>query len=141
MTRYLDLAEYLWLAEQVTGISAEVLAASSRIELADSALHAPMAGFGDEDFYPDIVDKAAVLCWRLARNHPLPDGNKRAAWASLVVFIDFNGGRWDPDPPDVDDAEQTMLAVAAGEINEPAFAAWIRQRVVFEGEAEAQPTR
>ena len=141
MTRYLDLAEYLWLAEQVTGISAEVLAASSRIELADSALHAPMAGFGDEDFYPDIVDKAAVLCWRLARNHPLPDGNKRAAWASLVVFIDFNGGRWDPDPPDVDDAEQTMLAVAAGEIDEPAFAAWIRQRVVFEGDAKAQPTR
>ena len=141
MTRYLDLAEYLWLAEQVTGISAEVLAASSRIELADSALHAPMAGFGDEDFYPDIVDKAAVLCWRLARNHPLPDGNKRAAWASLVVFIDFNGGRWDPDPPDVDDAEQTMLAVAAGEIDEPASAAWIRQRVVFEGDAKAQPTR
>ena len=141
MTRYLDLAEYLWLAEQVTGISAEVLAASSRIELADSALHAPMAGFGDEDFYPDIVNKAAVLCWRLARNHPLPDGNKRAAWASLVVFIDFNGGRWDPDPPDVDDAEQTMLAVAAGEIDEPAFTAWIRQRVVFAGDSKAQPTR
>ena len=49
MTRYLSLAEYLWLSEQVTGISAEVLSQSSRIELADSALHAPMSGFGDED--------------------------------------------------------------------------------------------
>jgi len=29
----------------------------------------------------DIYDKAAVLCWRLARNHPLPDGNERDAWA------------------------------------------------------------
>ena len=58
-----------------------------------------MAGFGDEDFYPDIVDNAAVLCWRLARNHPLPDGNKRAAWAALVMFIDLNSGHWDPDPP------------------------------------------
>ena len=132
MTRYLDLAEYLWLAEQVTGISAEVLSGSSRIELADSALHAPTAGFGDEDFYPDIVDKAAVLCWRLSRNHPLPDGNKRAAWASLVVFIDLNEGRWEPDPPDVDDAERTMLAVAASKMDEQALAAWIRQRVVFE---------
>ncbi len=132
MTRYIDLAEYLWLSEQVTGVSAEVLAKSGRIDLADSALHAPMAGFGDEDFYPDIADKAAVLCWRLARNHPLPDGNKRAAWAALVMFIDLNDGHWDPDPPDVDDAEQTMLAVAAGEIDETALAGWLRQRVAFD---------
>ena len=126
------MAEYLWLAEQVTGTPAEVLRASGRIELADSALHAPMAGFGGEEFYSDIVDKAAVLCWRLARNHPLPDGNKRAAWASLVMFIDLNSGRWLPDPPDVDDAEQAMLAVAAGEIDEQEFAAWLRERVAFD---------
>lgn len=132
MTRYLDVAEYLWLAEQVTGTPAEVLWASGRIELADSALHAPMAGFGNEEFYPDIVDKAAVLCWRLARNHPLPDGNKRAAWAALVMFIDLNSGRWLPDPPDVDDAEQAMLAVAAGEIDEHEFAAWLRERIAFD---------
>ena len=81
---------------------------------------------------PDIVDKAAVLCWRLARNHPLPDGNKRAAWASLVLFIDLNGGTWDPDPPDVDDAEQTMLAVASGEIDEAELATWLRERLVFD---------
>ena len=99
--------------------------------MADSALHAPMACFGGVDFYPDIVDKAAVLCWRLARNHPLPDDNKRAAWAALVVFIDLNGGAWDPDPPDVDDAERAMLAVAAGRIDEQAFAAWLRERVSF----------
>ena len=74
MTRYLSLAEYLWLSEQVTGVSAEVLSKSSRIELADSALHAPMAGFGGEDFYPDIVDKAAVLCWRRLRLQDYFDG-------------------------------------------------------------------
>ena len=129
MTRYLNLAEYLWLAEQVTGVPAPTLSKTSRIELADSALHAPMAGFGDEDFYPRLLDKAAVLCWRLARNHPLPDGNKRAAWAALVMFLDLNGGTWDPNPPDVDDAEQTMLAVAAGEIDERALAEWLRSRV------------
>jgi death-on-curing protein len=131
VTRYIDLAEYLWLAEQVTGIAALDLSRSGRIDLADSALHAPMAGSGDEDFYPHIYDKAAVLCWRLARNHPLPDGNKRAAWAALVVFIDLNNGQWDPDPPDIDDAEQTMLAVATGEIDEAALATWLRARVTF----------
>jgi death-on-curing protein len=50
------------------------------LDFADSALHAPAAGFGDDDFYPEFVDKAAVLIVRLARHHPLPDGNKRAAW-------------------------------------------------------------
>ena len=131
MTRYLDLAEYLWLAEQVTGVPAETLTLAGRIELADSALHAPMAAFGGEEFYPDLVSKAAVLCYRLVRNHPLPDGNKRAGWAALVVFVDLNAGRWDPDPPDIDDAEQAMLAVAGGHMDEHAFTRWVQERVTF----------
>ncbi len=104
MTRYITLAEYLVITELATGFAAEDLLRSGRLGLADSALHAPQAGFDDRDFYPDIYDGAAVLCWRLARNHPLPDGNKRAAWATLTLFIDLNGGHWEPDPPDVDDA-------------------------------------
>ncbi len=129
MIRYLSLAEYVWLAEQVTGIEAVVLVKAARIDLADSALHAPSASFGDEEFYPDIIDKAAVLTCRLAWNHPLPDGNKRAAWAALVLFLDLNGFVWSPDPPDVDDAEQAMLAVAAHQVDEPWFADWLRRRI------------
>ena len=128
MIRYISLAEYVWLAEQVTGIAA-VLAKAARIDLADSALHAPSASFGGEDFYPDVIDKAAVLTCRLAWNHPLPDGNKRAAWAALVLFLDLNGVIWSPDPPDVDEAEQAMLAVAAHEVDESWVADWLRQRV------------
>ena len=131
MIRYLDLAEYFWLAEQVTGIDAATLANTSRSDLADSALHAPAAGFGDDDFYPDVIDKAAVLACRLAWNHPLLDGNKRAAWATLVLCIDLNGGTWDPDPPDVDEAEQAMLTVAAHEADEAWFASWLRDRIRF----------
>ena len=127
--RYLSLAEYLWLAEQVTGIEAAVLSKAARIDLADSALHAPSASFGGEEFYPDVIDKAAVLTCRLAWNHPLPDGNKRAAWAALVLFLDLNRIVWSPDPPDVDEAEQAMLAVAAHEVDESWVADWLRQRV------------
>lgn len=127
--RYLSLAEYLWLAEQVTGIEAAVLSKAARIDLADSALHAPSASFGGQDFYPDVIDKAAVLTCRLAWNHPLPDGNKRAAWAALVLLLDLNGIVWSPDPPDVDEAEQAMLAVAAHEVDESWVADWLRQRV------------
>lgn len=50
MTRYISLAEYLWLAEQVTGLEAGTLAKASRIDLADSALHAPAAAYGEVDF-------------------------------------------------------------------------------------------
>ena len=60
-----DLAEYFWLVEQVTGTSTELQVKVSRSDLADSALHAPRAGFGDEDFYPDLLDKPAVLTCRL----------------------------------------------------------------------------
>lgn len=129
MTRYIGLAEFFWLAEQVTGVEAAVLVKASRVDLADSALHAAAAGFGDEDFYPGFFDKASVLCWRLARNHPLPDGNKRAAWACLVMFIDLNGGLWRPNQPDVDDAEEAMLRVASGEVDERWLAAWLAHRV------------
>lgn len=58
--RYLTLAEALTIAEAVTGIDAATLAKASRIELLDSALHAPQAGFGDTEFYPEFADKAAV---------------------------------------------------------------------------------
>ncbi len=129
MTRYITLAEYFWLAEQVTGIDAAVLVKAARADLADSALHAPQAGFGDDDFYPDPFDKASVLTCRLAWNHPLPDGNKRAAWAALVMFIELNHGGWVPDPPDVDGAETAMMAVASGDVDEPWLAAWLRERV------------
>jgi death-on-curing protein len=132
VTRYITLAEYLWLAEHVAGIPAATLSKGSRVDLAESALHAPAAGFGDEDFYPDPYDKAAVLTCRLGWNHPLPDGNKRAAWAAMVMFVDLNGGRWEPDPPNTDDAEAAMQAVAAGDVDEAWLAHWLRFRIIFD---------
>lgn len=128
MTRYLTLAEYFWLAEQVTGLDGVTLSKTSRVDLADSALNAPGASFGGQEFYTDIILKASVLTCRLAWNHPLLDGNKRAAWASLVLFLDLNDIVWSPDPPDIDDAEGAMLAVAAHELDEIGFAQWLRDR-------------
>ena len=135
MTRWLDLAEYFWLAEQVTGVDAATLARASRSDLAESALHAPSAEFGGKAFYSDVYDKAAVLCCRLSWNHPLPDGNKRASWAALVMFLDLNDGTWVPDPPDVDEAEAAMVAVASKEVDEAWLAGWLRERVRFAEDA------
>jgi hypothetical protein len=55
VTRYLSLAEFWYLAEYVTGITAATLIKASRVELADSALHAPRAGIG--------VDEAWLAAW------------------------------------------------------------------------------
>ncbi|MGI8591002.1 MAG: hypothetical protein ACR2M5_08450, partial [Nakamurella sp.] len=59
-------------------------------------------------------------------NHPLLDGNKRAAWATLAMFLDLNEVHWDPDPLPVDDAEAAMLAIAATQVDETWVADWIR---------------
>ena len=129
MIRYLSLAEYFWLAEQVTGVEAAVLTKASRVDLADSALHAPAAGFGEEDFYPDLIDKAAVLTCRLAWNHPLPDGNKRAAWVAMRLFVAVNGWEW-RTRPSIDDAEAMVIAIASGELDEAGAARWLSEFLV-----------
>lgn len=127
MTAYLDLADYLLIAEAVTGIDAAVLAKASRIDLAESALNAPRAEFDGVEFYPEFVTKAAVLCARLAWNHPLPDGNKRAAWVSLREFCARNGYRL--TARSVDDAVLTVEALAAHNIDEAQLATWIEDRL------------
>ena len=70
--RYLGLAEAFVIAEAVTGIDAHDLVRVSRSDLLDSALHAPQAGFGDTDFYPSLIEKAAVLCVRIAKTIRYP---------------------------------------------------------------------
>ncbi|MBW3669339.1 MAG: hypothetical protein KY443_09030 [Actinobacteria bacterium] len=79
------------------------------LDFADSALHAPAAGFGDEDFYPDLIDQAAVSTCRLGMEPPASGRQQRAAWASLVMFLDLNDCSWEPDPPNVDEAEAPCL--------------------------------
>lgn len=124
--RYLSLAEALTIAEAVTGTNVDVLARSARVDLLDSALHAPQAGFEDQDFYPTFLEKAAVLTIRIARNHPLLDGNKRLAWQSLTMFCALNG--YDLEVP-TDDAVAAVLAVAAGELDEAGLCSWLEPRV------------
>lgn len=126
--RYLDLVDYLAIAAEITGLDDDSVSRVARLHLADSALHAPAAGWGEDDLYPDFLDKAAVLVVRLTMNHPLPDGNKRAAWVALRTFLELNGWVW-VDYPSVDDAEFAMIAVASGEWDEGRMAAWLRPRL------------
>lgn len=125
MAEYLDLADYLLIAEAVLGVPAEEIARWPGVGLADSALHAPAAAFAGVELYPDLIDKAAVLCARLARNHPLPDGNKRVAYLAMLEFLARNDVDW--SPPSVDETVATIERVAAREISEPELAEWLRR--------------
>lgn len=125
---YLDLADYLGIAAAVTGLDEGLITKVAKLDLADSALHAPAAGFGEDDFYPDLVDKASVLIVRLAKNHPLPDGNKRVAWVALRYFLVLNGWTW-IESPSVEEAEHAVLSIASGEWDEVQTAAWLRPRI------------
>lgn len=124
--RYLTLAEALIIGEAVTGLDAATLRKASRVELLDSALHAPQAGFGDQDHYPTFEMKAAVQTVRIARNHPLPDGNKRLAWMCLRMLCAINDRQLPVVP---DEAVASIFAVASGEWDEHQTAAWIARRI------------
>ncbi|MGC8701580.1 MAG: type II toxin-antitoxin system death-on-curing family toxin [Thiomonas sp.] len=89
--------------------------------LFESALARPenLAAYGA----PDAAALAAAYGWGLARNHPFVDGNKRTAFVATELFLVLNGFELTAD-----DAAcvLTMLSVAAGDMSEDAFAAWIR---------------
>ncbi len=129
---YLDLADYLLIAEAVTGIQAEILADMPRVvDLASSALAVPSSGWQGAEAYPELAQKAGLLAARLAKNHPLPDGNKRAAWLSLVEFVERNGYRL--EQPDPDEAVEVLLRLASSDLSEADFVKWLGPRLIREG--------
>ena len=71
----------------------------------------------------DLAALAAAYGFGIARNHPFVDGNKRAAFAAVIVFLRINGVAFSP-PPELTTA--AMQSLAAGEIDEDNFARWIR---------------
>lgn len=123
-----SLDDYLDVVGVVLGSAPEQLLRLPRLDLADSAINAPFASFGGTEAYPDLVDQAAVLVTHLARNHPLPDGNKRAAFLLMARFLDANGRTWKTE--DVDADAGTVERIASGEADHDEVVAWIRLRSV-----------
>jgi death-on-curing protein len=92
--------------------------------LFDSALGRPLnlAAYGT----PDVASLAAAYGVGLAKNHPFVDGNKRVAFLAVGLFLAVNGYRLTASQVD---ATLTVMAVAAGDLSEDAFAAWIRDHI------------
>jgi death-on-curing protein len=73
---------------------------------------------------PDVADLAASYAVGLAKNHAFVDGNKRAAFLAMGLFLYLNGYRLVATQAD---ATLTMLSVAAGTVDEAALGDWIRR--------------
>ena len=93
--------------------------------LLDSALARPqqLANYSA----PDFADLAASYGYGLARNHPFLDCNKRTVFVAMLLFLVLNGYRLQASDAD---KVMTVLKVAASEMNEEAFARWLRANSV-----------
>ena len=123
---YVSFGDYCRIAAEVLGTTPEQVARLPRIALADSALASARAGFGDQDVYPTLIEKAAVLVEHLARNHPLPDGNKRCAFLAVERFLAANGLPIRDADPDTD--VPMVERIAAGEAAPNEVIAWLTKR-------------
>ncbi|WP_369035581.1 MULTISPECIES: type II toxin-antitoxin system death-on-curing family toxin [Streptomyces] len=112
--KYLTVQEVLELAELACGEQTQV--AVRDLGLLSSAVHRPRSQMFGVEAYTDLFEKAAALLQSLAVNHPLVDGNKRMAWMSTVVFLDFNGT--DMLDVDQDEAYKLVIEVAAGTLED-----------------------
>jgi death on curing protein len=123
---YPEFGDFCDVAADILGTTPEQIAHFPNVGLAESALAAPRAGFGDVEVYPSILEKAAILLERLARNHPLPDGNKRTAFFLAGLFLEANGVPLLDAQPDVD--VPMVERIAAGQVEHREILAWLSER-------------
>ncbi len=132
--QYLDLAMFTCIAAEILQADVQPVSNAIRTSAASSALGAASANYFGRELYPDVVVKIAITGYKLVRNHPLPDGNKRAAYVSMVVMAQLNNFEWHVS--NEDEAVAIMFAAAAGTVDEVAFADWVRRQLRYR---EASP--
>lgn len=117
-----------WITyEQVIAIHSRQLrrfggAAGLRDEgLLRSALERPINKWRYEQVELDVL--AAAYAFGLVKNHAFVDGNKRASFMTMMIFLRKNNIRFAPAPAV---ATRMFFALAAGEVSEESLARWIK---------------
>ncbi len=72
----------------------------------------------------DLFVLAAAYGVAISRNHPFVDGNKRVAALATILFLELNGRSFSAPEPEV---VGMFRLLAAREMEEPVFAAWLKQ--------------
>ncbi len=128
--RRIELGDFLIISEIHTGIDARELARIPHVvNLAEAALAAPFATeFGGREVFPDPHEKAAIYCSRIATYHPLPDGNKRAAYDVMREFLDRNGVPFTHPPDGLGATAKAIEDLTARVLRESDFIGWMQER-------------
>lgn len=126
--KYLGLAEVMWLHDRLIATSGGTPGLRDLGQV-EAALSQPRATFDGADLYPDLVAKAASLCFGLVRGHAFVDGNKRIGHAAMEMFLLLNGARL---AADVDEQERLILDLAAGSLSREQLENWIRAHTIEE---------
>jgi death-on-curing protein len=74
----------------------------------------------------DIVAMAALYTAGIVCNHPFVDGNKRTGFVVGILFPELNGFDFKASE---EDATQAVWDLAAGTLDETAYAGWLRANV------------
>ena len=90
--------------------------------LLESALARPRQHYSYAETI-DIIQMAALYAAGIVRNHPFVDGNKRAGFLAGIMFLELNGFNFMASEEDV---IQTVLGLAAGELDEAGYTQWLR---------------
>ena len=90
--------------------------------LLGSALGRPLSLFAYGK--PSLHELAASYVHELVENYAFIDGNKRTGFVVAVLMLELNGYHFHAQEAD---AALRTLALAAGEMTESAYAAWLEQ--------------
>ena len=95
-----------------------------------SAIAMPETTFDGEYLHTTPFEQAAAYLFHIARNHPFVDGNKRTGFVLGVLLLELNGFVFDAAE---EDAARAVIALAAGELDEAGYAAFLRDGSHAEG--------
>jgi death-on-curing protein len=77
----------------------------------------------------DLIDLAAAYTAGIVQNHPFVDGNKRTGFVIGILFLELNGYRFTANETA---AAEAVLALAAGNLDEAGYGAFLRENVMHE---------
>jgi prophage maintenance system killer protein len=87
---YPSLKEYRQVVERMKADFDSSVFGKEKDDSFPSSVAQISKGFGDEDFYPSLEEKAATLLYLIIKNHSFVDGNKRIAAACFLLFLEKN---------------------------------------------------
>lgn len=88
---YPSMAEYMDIVEKMRAEFNSDVFGKEKDGGFDSAVNQIRQGFGEQEVYPSIEEKAAMLLYLVVKNHAFVDGNKRIAAACFLLFLERNG--------------------------------------------------